>query len=88
MQTSQLFTALQQRQRQRDHRYLTGLVVMLLFALLISLCAGDVWIWPEHWFSESGKLFVWQLRLPRSMAGCNYGWCQSGRVGCRDAGTV
>ncbi|WP_016677990.1 vitamin B12 ABC transporter permease BtuC, partial [Yersinia pestis] len=68
MQTSQLFTALQQRQRQRDYRYLTGLVVMLLFALLISLCAGDVWIWPEHWFSESGKLFVWQLRLPRSMA--------------------
>ncbi len=36
MQTSQLFTALQQRQRQRDYRYLTGLVVMLLFALLIS----------------------------------------------------
>ncbi len=29
MQTSQLFTALQQRQRQRDYRYLTGLVVML-----------------------------------------------------------
>lgn len=39
MQTSQLFTALQQRQQQRDHRYIKGLVVTLVLALAISLCA-------------------------------------------------
>ncbi|AJJ63939.1 vitamin B12 ABC transporter permease BtuC [Yersinia aldovae] len=68
MQTSQLFTALQQHQQHRDHRYLGGLAAMLFMALVISLCAGDVWLWPMQWFSEQGKLFVWQLRLPRAMA--------------------
>ncbi len=58
MQTSHLFTTLQQRQRQRDNRYLKGLVVILLLALLISLCAGDFWLWPTQWFSETGRLFV------------------------------
>ncbi|HDL6608691.1 TPA: vitamin B12 ABC transporter permease BtuC [Yersinia enterocolitica] len=68
MQTSHLFTALQQRQQQRDNRYLKGLVVILLLALFISLCAGDIWLWPTQWFSETGRLFVWQLRLPRALA--------------------
>lgn len=68
MQTSHLFIALQQRQQQRDNRYLKGLVVILLLALLISLCAGDIWLWPTQWFSETGRLFVWQLRLPRALA--------------------
>lgn len=68
MQTSQLFTSLQQRQQQRDYRYLKGLVIMLFLALIVSLCAGDTWIWPRQWFSERGQLFVWQLRLPRSLA--------------------
>ena len=68
MQTSHLFTALQQRQQQRDNRYLKGLVVILLLSLLISLCAGDIWLWPTQWFSETGRLFVWQLRLPRALA--------------------
>ncbi|MFI0487938.1 MAG: vitamin B12 ABC transporter permease BtuC [Yersinia sp. (in: enterobacteria)] len=68
MQTTHLFSSLQQHQQQRDHRYLSGLVVMLLMALVISLCAGDAWIWPNQWFSDHGKLFVWQLRLPRTMA--------------------
>lgn len=56
MQTSHLFTALQQRQQQRDNRYLKGLVVILLLSLLISLCAGDIWLWPTQWFSETGRL--------------------------------
>ncbi|MFA9209440.1 MAG: iron chelate uptake ABC transporter family permease subunit, partial [Yersinia sp. (in: enterobacteria)] len=68
MQTSQLFTSLQQRQQQRDYRYLKGLVIILFLALIVSLCAGDTWIWPRQWFSERGQLFVWQLRLPRSLA--------------------
>ncbi|CNG48060.1 vitamin B12 ABC transporter permease BtuC [Yersinia kristensenii] len=68
MQTSQLFTVLQQRQQQRDHLYLKGLVVILFSAFFISLCVGDIWIWPTQWFSETGQLFVWQLRLPRTLA--------------------
>lgn len=36
--------------------------------LVISLCAGDQWIPPGEWFTAKGQLFIWQIRLPRTVA--------------------
>lgn len=68
MQISQTFILLQQRQLRRDRRYLGLLACGMLLALSLALCAGEVWIWPDRWLSAGGKLFVWQLRLPRALA--------------------
>ncbi|MDN6651325.1 MAG: vitamin B12 ABC transporter permease BtuC, partial [Enterobacterales bacterium] len=62
------FSLLQQRQQQHDRRRLWLLTLFLLFAVIVSLCAGDLWMWPTQWLSESAQLFVWQLRLPRVLA--------------------
>jgi vitamin B12 transport system permease protein len=40
----------------------------LLLAVMISLCAGDQWIAPGKWFNANGQLFVWQIRMPRTLA--------------------
>ena len=40
----------------------------MLLALLLSLCAGEQWISPGDWFTPRGELFVWQIRLPRTLA--------------------
>ncbi|HIC1231779.1 TPA: vitamin B12 ABC transporter permease BtuC [Escherichia coli] len=57
------------RQQQRQNiRWLLCLSVLMLLALLLSLCAGELWILPGHWFSPRGELFVWQIRLPRTLA--------------------
>ncbi|HIB7568909.1 TPA: vitamin B12 ABC transporter permease BtuC [Escherichia coli] len=57
------------RQQQRQNiRWLLCLSVMMLLALLLSLCAGEQWISPGDWFSPRGELFVWQIRLPRTLA--------------------
>ncbi|MTH46892.1 vitamin B12 ABC transporter permease BtuC [Intestinirhabdus alba] len=57
------------RQQQRQNvRWLLSLSVMLLLTFLFSLCVGDRWIGPAEWFSPSGELFVWQIRLPRTLA--------------------
>ncbi|MGA6604056.1 vitamin B12 ABC transporter permease BtuC [Escherichia coli] len=57
------------RQQQRQNiRWLLCLSVLLLLALLLSLCAGEQWISPGDWFSPRGELFVWQIRLPRTLA--------------------
>ncbi|KFC11765.1 FecCD family transporter, partial [Trabulsiella guamensis ATCC 49490] len=37
-------------------------------AVLLSLCAGEQWISPADWFSAKGQLFIWQIRLPRTLA--------------------
>ncbi|MEA3648262.1 iron chelate uptake ABC transporter family permease subunit, partial [Acinetobacter baumannii] len=39
-----------------------------LVTLLISLCAGEQWIPPGEWLSAKGQLFIWQIRLPRTLA--------------------
>ena len=58
------------RQQQRQNiRWLLCLSVLMLLALLLSLCAGEQWISPGDWFSPRGELFVWQIRLPRTLAG-------------------
>lgn len=55
-------------QQRRSRRWLFGLTLLLLVTLLISLCAGDQWIPPGEWFSAKGQLFIWQIRLPRTLA--------------------
>ncbi|EGK3356593.1 vitamin B12 ABC transporter permease BtuC [Escherichia coli] len=57
------------RQQQRQNiRWLLCLSVLMLLALLLSLCVGEQWILPGDWFSPRGELFVWQIRLPRTLA--------------------
>ncbi|EIQ7643852.1 vitamin B12 ABC transporter permease BtuC [Escherichia coli] len=57
------------RQQQRQNiRWLLCLSVLMLLAILLSLCAGEQWISPGDWFSPRGELFVWQIRLPRTLA--------------------
>ena len=57
------------RQQQRQNiRSILCLSVMMLLALLLSLCAGEQWISPGDWFTPRGELFVWQIRLPRTLA--------------------
>ena len=57
------------RQQQRQNiRWLLCLSVLMLLALLLSLWAGEQWISPGDWFTPRGELFVWQIRLPRTLA--------------------
>lgn len=57
------------RQQQRQNiRWLLCLSALMLLALLSSLCAGEQWIPPADWFTPRGELFVWQIRLPRTLA--------------------
>ena len=55
-------------QHRSDKRHLLLLVLMLIVAAGVSLCAGDRWIGPESWWGPDGQLFVWQIRLPRTVA--------------------
>lgn len=57
------------RQQQRQNiRWLLCLSVLMLLALLLSLCAGEQWISLGDWSTPRGELFVWQIRLPRTLA--------------------
>ena len=59
---------LARQQQLQNIRLLLCLSVLMLLALLLSLCAGEQWISPGDWFSPRGELFVWQIRLPRTLA--------------------
>ena len=57
------------RQQQRQNiRWVLCLSVLMLLARLLSLCAGEQWISPGDWSTPRGELFVWQIRLPRTLA--------------------
>ncbi|MDX5627404.1 MULTISPECIES: vitamin B12 ABC transporter permease BtuC [unclassified Brenneria] len=62
------YTQLKQRRRVRDRQRLALLFLLTLTALTIGLCAGDRWIWPLHWLDDAQRIFVWQLRFPRTLA--------------------
>jgi len=62
------FYFLQQQHKRRDFRRLWLLTLFLLLVLMLSLCAGDRWLWPNQWWDSDARLFVWQLRLPRALA--------------------
>lgn len=63
-----LLDAFSQSARQRNRYWLTALSILLIATLTLSLCVGERWIAPISWFSTEAKLFVWHLRLPRSLA--------------------
>ncbi|WP_127959391.1 vitamin B12 ABC transporter permease BtuC [Serratia microhaemolytica] len=65
---SDSFTKLQQQRQQRDKRYLLLLAISLLLTFILSLSLGEHWIWPWQWWQESANLFIWQIRLPRTLA--------------------
>src|SRR5699024_12791000 len=55
------------RQQQRQNiRWLLCLSVLMLLALLLSLCGGEQWISPGDWLKPRGAQFVWRMRLPRT----------------------
>lgn len=56
------------QQQRRNLRWLLSLSLLVLLATLLSLCAGEQWIAPGDWLSARGELFVWQIRLPRTLA--------------------
>ncbi|WP_323634476.1 vitamin B12 ABC transporter permease BtuC [Enterobacter hormaechei] len=55
-------------QHRSDLRRLCLLGVLMIVATTVSLCVGDRWLGPESWFTPEGQLFVWQIRLPRTLA--------------------
>ena len=55
-------------QHRSDLRRLCLLGVLLIVSTTVSLCAGDRWLGPESWFTPEGQLFVWHIRLPRTLA--------------------
>ncbi|WP_265504163.1 iron chelate uptake ABC transporter family permease subunit, partial [Providencia rustigianii] len=65
---SQLLHRLQTKQHQADLRLMRILSLGLIIVALLSLCAGEVWLWPTQWFNEAGRMFVGQIRLPRLLA--------------------
>ncbi|MEI7232667.1 vitamin B12 ABC transporter permease BtuC [Pectobacterium carotovorum] len=62
------YSQLKQQQCRRDRRSLALLLAFLALTVIVSLCAGDRWIWPTAWLDDAQQLFVWQLRLPRTLA--------------------
>ncbi|QHQ15229.1 vitamin B12 ABC transporter permease BtuC [Pectobacterium parmentieri] len=62
------YSQLKQQQCRRDRRSLALLLAFLVLTLVVSLCAGERWIWPTAWLDDAQQLFVWQLRLPRTLA--------------------
>ncbi|MBB1525457.1 vitamin B12 ABC transporter permease BtuC [Pectobacterium carotovorum subsp. carotovorum] len=62
------YSQLKQQQCRRDRRSLALLLAFLALTLVVSLCAGERWIWPTAWLDDAQQLFVWQLRLPRTLA--------------------
>lgn len=65
---SQLLHRLQTKQHQADLRLMRISSLGLIIVALLSLCAGEVWLWPTQWFNEVGRMFVGQIRLPRLLA--------------------
>lgn len=59
---------LAQLQQRRHRHWMMTLTMLLLAAVLVSLCAGEQWIFPTDWLSPQGELFIWQIRLPRTVA--------------------
>lgn len=55
-------------QHRYNRRWLAGLALALIAVALLSLCAGEAWIPPSAWGTPKAQLFVWQIRLPRTLA--------------------
>ncbi|MEI9748118.1 vitamin B12 ABC transporter permease BtuC [Moellerella wisconsensis] len=68
MQTTNLIQQFNQRQKRADSRFILFLVGFLLVIMLFALSAGEIWLWPTSWSSDTAQLFVWNIRLPRVLA--------------------
>ncbi|MDF7680803.1 vitamin B12 ABC transporter permease BtuC [Enterobacteriaceae bacterium ESL0689] len=55
-------------QQRYSRRWLVALLLLLLMMTTVSLCAGEQWIAPQQWGGMKGQLFIWQIRLPRTIA--------------------
>lgn len=62
------YARLLKRQQRSNRRRLVLLGLLLLAALVFSLSAGEIWLWPTRWLSDDARLFIWQLRLPCTLA--------------------
>jgi len=56
------------RQHRLERRWLLALFSTLLVMAVLSLCAGDQWFSPQHWLRDDAQLFIWQIRMPRTLA--------------------
>lgn len=56
------------RQQRLERLWLLALFSLMLCMAVLSLCAGDQWFAPPHWMREDAQLFIWQIRLPRTLA--------------------
>ncbi len=63
-----LLNILSQSARRRHLYWIVALSLLLLATFILSLCVGERWLPPNSWLSPQAKIFVWQLRLPRSLA--------------------
>ncbi|MEQ4923608.1 vitamin B12 ABC transporter permease BtuC [Proteus hauseri] len=59
---------LKKKQRKNDNKKLFFMTIVVSLLAIFSLSAGEVWLFPNQWFSAEAKLFVWQIRLPRILA--------------------
>ena len=66
--TMNLFSEHMKLARRHHWRWLTGLIIFSLLMVTLSLSAGDSWLFPCDWFTQEASLYVWQLRLPRTLA--------------------
>ncbi len=56
------------RQRRLERLWLIILIIAMAGTGVLSLCAGDRWFAPQSWWSDDAQLFIWQIRLPRTLA--------------------
>ncbi|HEJ9438910.1 TPA: vitamin B12 ABC transporter permease BtuC [Proteus mirabilis] len=59
---------LRKKQKISDKLKLALLVLVLSVLVVISLSAGEIWLFPNKWLTEEANLFIWQIRLPRVLA--------------------
>ncbi|WP_194205828.1 vitamin B12 ABC transporter permease BtuC [Superficieibacter sp. 1612_C1] len=58
----------EQRQQRRNRYWLLSLSLALTLVVILGICEGEQWISPASWSTPQGHLFVWQIRLPRTLA--------------------
>lgn len=44
------------------------IVVLALLAAVTVIIAGDRWVMPWAWWDDAQSVFIWQLRMPRTLA--------------------
>lgn len=60
--------SLKKKQRISDRKKLVSMALLLCCLFILSLSAGEIWLFPDKWLTEEAKLFIWQIRLPRILA--------------------